>query len=167
MARFSLALALLAMAVSVACESSRHSNLYVDSGIEAELERISAIDNHAHPEKVVSDGEADRDYDALPADSIQDLALPTPFREGSPYFTEAWHGLFAYNYPDSKPEHLSELEVAKVKERKQRGDQYPSWILNRTNTDIMLANRVAMGRGLSAGSLQVGAVYGHVPFPSE
>ncbi len=150
MARFSLSLALLALSLSVSCQSSRRSQLYVDSSIESELAQISAIDNHAHPQKVVSDGEEDRDFDALPADSIQDLALPTPFREGSPYFQEAWRALFAYNFSDTRPEHLSQLEEAKRKEQKQRGDLYPSWILNRTNTDIMLANRVAMGRGLAA-----------------
>ena len=148
MARYRLSLALLAVGLSMSCERSSRSNLYVDSGLQAELAQISAIDNHAHPEKVVSYGEEDRDFDALPADSIQDMALPTPFREGSPYFPEAWHALFAYNFPDAKPEHTGELEEAKRKEKKQHGDQYPSWVLNRANTDSMLANRVAMGRGL-------------------
>ena len=32
--------------------------------------------------------------------------------------------------------------------QKQKGDLYPVWVLNHTNTEIMLANRVAMGRGL-------------------
>ena len=30
---------------------------------------------------------------------------------------------------------------------KQKGDLYPVWVLNHTNTEIMLSNRVAMGRG--------------------
>ena len=120
----------------------------MDSSLQSELAQIPAIDNHAHPQKVVSYGEEDREFDALPADSIQDLALPAPFREGSSLFQEAWHALYHYNFPDSKPEHMSELEDAKRKEQKQRGDQYPSWVLNRANTEIMLANRVAMGRGL-------------------
>ncbi len=148
MARVSVVLALLAFSLSISCEGPRRSNLYVDSSIESELAQISAIDNHAHPLKVVSYGEEDHDDDALPTDAIQDLALPTPFREGSPYFPEAWHALFNYSFSDSKPEHLGALEQAKRSEEKQRGDQYPSWVLNRTGTEVMLANRVAMGRGL-------------------
>ncbi len=148
MARFSLVFAVLAISACVSCENSRRSDLYVDSSIQSELAQIAAIDNHAHPQKVVSYGEEDRDFDALPADAIQDLALPTPFREGSPLFQEAWQALFAYNFPDGKPEHMSELKAAKRKEEKARGDQYPSWVLNRANTEIMLANRVSMGRGL-------------------
>ncbi len=148
MARFSVVLAVVALSLSISCGTTRRSNLYVDSSIESELAQISAIDNHAHPSKIVSYGEADRDNDALPTDAIQDLALPTPFREGSPCFPEAWHALFNYNSSDAKPEHLSELEAAKREEAKRRGDGYPSWVLNRAGTEVMLANRVAMGRGL-------------------
>lgn len=149
MTRSSLVVSLLAVWLNISCGTPHRSDLYVNSSIQSELNQISAIDNHAHPQKVVSYGEEDRDFDALPADSIQDLALPTPFRQGSPYFQQAWQGLFGYHFADSSPEHLSELEAAKRKERQQRGDQYPSWVLNRTNTEIMLANRVSMGRGLS------------------
>lgn len=150
MARVPVLFALIAFALSVSCESPRRPDLYVDSSIESELGQISAIDNHAHPQKVVSGGEEDLDSDALPPDAIQDLALPTPFRQGSRYFPAAWHALFNYNFSDHKPEHLAGLEQAKRNEQKRRGDQYPSWVLNRTGVDIMLANRVAMGRGLPA-----------------
>ena len=127
MKRRFLALALLTVLVTSSCESSRRSALYVDSSIQSDLAQISAIDNHAHPQSVVSSGDEARAFDALPADSMQDMALPTAFRAGSPYFQQAWHALFGYNFPDGKPEHLNELEDAKRKEQKQRGDLYPSW----------------------------------------
>lgn len=141
---FTLVLACLA----TACNRDPASHLTVDSSIDSELRLISAIDNHAHPMKVVSDGEQDRDFDALPGDAIQDLALPTPFRPDSPYFPQAWHALFGYNFSDAIPEHLAQLRRARRDIAKQKGDLYPSWVLNRSNTEIMLANRVAMGRGL-------------------
>ncbi len=134
----------------ISCNDPHRSGLYVDSSIEAELRQIHAIDNHAHPMKVVSPGEEDQDYDALPADAIQDLALPTPFREGSPYFPEAWHALFGYNYSDANKDRLADLEKRKRNVAKKKGDLYPVWVLNQANTEIMLANRVAMGRGLSS-----------------
>ncbi|MGA8030491.1 MAG: amidohydrolase family protein [Bryobacteraceae bacterium] len=148
--RLSIALTLAGFAFVLSCSRRNQSNLYIEPSIESELRQIHAIDNHAHPMKVVSYGEEDHDYDALPADAIQDQALPTPFREDSPYFPEAWHALFHYDYDDAKTEHLAELQKSKHDIAKQKGDSYPSWVLNQANTDIMLANRVAMGRGLPA-----------------
>ncbi|MBV9158238.1 MAG: amidohydrolase family protein [Acidobacteriaceae bacterium] len=148
MARRSLLLAATLLVV-LSCNQHDPPHLHVDSSIDSELHQIRAIDNHAHPLKVTADGETDRDFDALPADAIQDLSIPTPFRENSPYFPEAWHALFGYKYRDVKPEHLSELQQTKRTLAKQKGDLYPSWVLNQANTDIMLANRVAMGRGLT------------------
>jgi hypothetical protein len=146
MARWTLyALTLL---LTASCTRTHPSHLYVDSTIESELRQIHAIDNHAHPMKVTAPGEADHDYDALSMEGIEDLAMPAPFRPGNPYFPEAWHALFGYDYSDEKPEHLAELQKMKRKAASEKGDQYPSWVLNHANTDIMLANRVSMGRGL-------------------
>lgn len=124
------------------------AGLEVDTALESELRQTAAIDNHAHPVAVVSYGEEDHDYDALPADAIADLALPPLFREGSPYFPEAWHALFGYKYSDASREHVLILSKARQEMMKSKGDLYPSWVLNHANTDIMLANRVTMGRGL-------------------
>ena len=74
--------------------------------------------------------------------------LPLPLRPGSPYFPEAWHALFGYRYSDATAAHLKELQRAKADIEKEKGDSFPVWVLNQTNTAIMLANRVSMGRGL-------------------
>lgn len=122
--------------------------MHVDSSIAAEIRQIRAIDNHAHPLKVTGPGETDHDYDALPADALEDSPLPLPLRPGSPYFPEAWHALFGYRYSDATAAHLKELQRAKADIEKEKGDSFPVWVLNQTNTAIMLANRVSMGRGL-------------------
>lgn len=132
---------------SVSCDS-HSTHLYVESGIEAELRQIHAIDDHAHPQAVLGQGETDRNFDALPANAIQDLSLATPFRPDSPYFQEAWQALFKYPYSDASPAHLKALNKLRENTMRQKGDLYPSWVLNQANTDIMLANRVSMGRGL-------------------
>ncbi len=150
MPRLPLCITLLIACAAVACHRDPSSRLRVNDSIASELQQITAIDNHAHPMKVVSQGEEDQDYDALPADAIQDLAFPTPFRPDSPYFPQAWHALFGYDFSDSKPEHLAQLERAKRAVARQKGDLYPSWVLNQAKTEIMLANRVAMGRGLTS-----------------
>lgn len=123
----------LALAV-VVCVFSGCSKPPIASDIAAELEHTKSIDNHAHPMKVVGPGEQDRDFDALPADAVLQPALPVPSRPDNPLFHQAWQDLF-----NSQPK----AEIAK-----QKGDLYPVWILNHTDTEIMLANRVAMGRGL-------------------
>jgi hypothetical protein len=120
---------------AVVCVLSACSKPSISSDIEAELEHTKTIDNHAHPERVVAPGERDRDFDALPADAVTDLALPVAARPDNPMYAQAHKALFG----DSN----------KVDVERLRGDSYPVWVLNHTNTEIMLANRVAMGRGLS------------------
>src|ERR1700689_5289106 len=124
----------MCLAVLMGCSRPEDPDSHIASEIAAELEPTKAIDNHAHPMRVVATGEQDREFDALPADAIQEPALPVPGRPNNPLFVEASRELFGAE--------------AKAAIAKQRGDLYPVWILNHTNTEIMLANRVAMGRGL-------------------
>lgn len=135
--------------VFLGCNHGASPRLHVDGSIASELQHIAAIDNHAHPMKVVSNGEEDHDYDALSMEGIQDLAMAAPFSPDNPNFVAAWHALFAYGFVDSKPEHITQLQRIKAQVQKQKGDLYPAWVLNQANTEIMLANRVAMGRGLT------------------
>ncbi len=151
MTRFFFALLSGLLLFTAACSrESANPDLAVDSSLRDEIARTSAIDNHAHPVKMVAAGDEDRDYDALPADGLSDLAMPTPLRAGSPRFPEAWHALFGYHYSDSQPAHIAELVQAKRRMRQNKGDLYPSWVLNQARTDILLANRTAMGAGLPA-----------------
>ncbi|MBV8898314.1 MAG: amidohydrolase [Acidobacteriaceae bacterium] len=138
-----------ALCLATACTRPSTSEPYVNASVEAELRQISAIDNHAHPMAVQSAGQEDHDYDALPMEGIEDIALPTPFREGSPYFPQAWHALYNVDQGGDGRSNLSRIEALRSQVEKQKGDLYPAWVLNRSHTDIMLANRVSMGRGLS------------------
>ncbi|HST11853.1 MAG TPA: amidohydrolase family protein, partial [Terriglobales bacterium] len=47
------------------------------------------------------------------------------------------------------PEHVKELIAAREKVIREQGDNFPSWVLDRLGIEYMLANRVAMGRGLN------------------
>src|SRR5947209_484911 len=93
-----------------------------DPAIYDELSHVPAIDNHAHPVKVLSPGEVDGDVDALPTDAISDLALPTPMLENSPYIPEAWRGLFGYGRSGASRGHSKELSRKKLDIQKSKGD---------------------------------------------
>ena len=145
---FACFLAVACLLYMAAC-SQRLSDQAVDPSIQEQVNRITAIDNHAHPSKALAGGEKDVDNDALPADAIVDLAIPVPFRPGSPLFLQAWNALFGIPISSPPPSDLA-LQVSRKRQelQAQKGDLYPSFILNQCKTDIMLSNRVAMGRGL-------------------
>ncbi|HZS52858.1 MAG TPA: amidohydrolase family protein [Bryobacteraceae bacterium] len=141
--------AVAALCFLTACTKPSASDPYVNASLESELRQIPAIDNHAHPMAVVSAGEEDHDYDALSMEGVQDIALPAPFREGSPYFTQAWHTLYGLDQNDNVHPNLTRISAARQEMEKRKGDLYPVWVLNQSHTEVMLANRVIMGRGLT------------------
>ena len=111
---------------------------------------IRAIDNHAHPMRLLQPGEkSDPDVDALPADGIEEGPSPVRGRTDNPELVPLWRELYAYPYDDATPAHLAELETLRARVIAAKGEGYPSWILDRMGIDIMLSNRIALGAGLS------------------
>jgi hypothetical protein len=108
----------------------------VDSGLAAAIAQIRAIDNHAHPLLPPHAGmPADSDYDALPLAALPPFPLPAAFAPDNPQYAIAWRTL----YGDSSK---------RAKVMADHGDGWPTWALDQMGTDIMLANRVAVGPGL-------------------
>src|SRR5690242_9511501 len=103
--------------------------------IAVEIERIRAIDNHAHPLRAVAAGERDREFDALPVDNMEPSSDPVYLRPGDPGVTAASQALFG-------------ARAKKQSTMQEKGDAYPAWVLDQMGVDVMLANRVAMGRGI-------------------
>ena len=97
-----------------------------DPQLLAEIQKIKAIDNHSHPPKLVSAGEKDDDFDALPCDPLEPGDLPVAARPENPQFLAAWKALYGYRYNDASPDHVRELVQAKQKVMRQQGDNYPS-----------------------------------------
>jgi hypothetical protein len=120
-----------------------------DRQILAEVNRIQAVDNHTHVMKVVGPGEKDDDFDALPCDPLEPNETPFMASPENPKFLEAWQKLYGYKYNDREPQHVRELIAAKQQIQQEQGDSYPAWVLDKLNIQYMLANRVAMGRGLN------------------
>src|SRR5438128_231581 len=139
------------LAVAVAMTSLRvTAQSGTDRDLLAEIMKIKAIDNHAHPVKYVADGEPpDDEFDALPLDAIVAFPLPVRLSPTNPEFMRAWRDLYHYSHNDMSEAHIRELMNAKQAIIKQRREGTPAWILDQLNIETMFANRVAMGRGLT------------------
>jgi uncharacterized protein len=148
-----VALALAAAAFIAISEPASHVSAQagIDRDLLSDIMKIKAIDNHAHPVKYVADGEpADTEFDALPLDAIMPFPLPVRLSPTNPEFIRAWRDLYGYKHNDMSEAHVRELMSAKLAVIKQRGEGTPIWILDQLNIETMFANRVAMGRGLTA-----------------
>ena len=119
-----------------------------DPQLLAEINKIKAIDNHSHTPKLVSPGEKDDEFDALPCDPLEPNDPTTISRPENPQYLAAWRALYGYKYNDNSPEHVRELLQAKQKVRQEQGDNFPNWVLDQLGIETELSNRVAMGRGL-------------------
>ncbi len=122
-----------------------------DPQLAAEIAKIKAIDNHAHPLRFVAEGDKpDDEYDALPLEGLEPFALPPRLNPANPEYIGAWRALFGYKHDDMSEAHIKELIAAKQRVMRERGDGYPVWVLDQLGIETMFANRVAMGRGLTA-----------------
>ena len=85
--------------------------------IASEIARIRAIDNHAHPVRVVGAGEQpDREFDALPVDNMEAQSDPVALRPKSEAAKAATAALFGGS--------------SKAAMIQQKGEQYPAWVLD-------------------------------------
>ena len=120
-----------------------------DPDIVAEVPRIRAIDNHAHPVRFVTAGEQpDREFDALPVDNMEPESYALNLRPSAPMLLAAWRMLYGYTQPDLAPEHLRDGQERKRRLIEQHGEQHPAWVLDQMGVEVMLANRVEMGTSI-------------------
>ncbi len=123
----------------------------VDEALAREIAAIKAIDNHGHPLRLTLDGDPpDDEYDALTFETMEPAPAPVRIREDNREYIQAWKLLWGYPHDDMSKPHIDELMKTKARFMREKGDGYPAWVLDRLGIDVLLANRVAMGRGLTA-----------------
>jgi predicted TIM-barrel fold metal-dependent hydrolase len=150
MKRIAVALACLsALLASTPLVPRRAAQAEVDRALEEEIFKIKAIDHHAHPVRATREGEQDREFDALIPDVLEPSPVPVRLRPDNPEFVAAWRDLWGYRYDDMTEAHLHELDDLKQRATREHGDAHPAWVLDKLNIEVMFANRVAMGRGLT------------------
>jgi uncharacterized protein len=139
---------LLQIILVAACARTAPEGLDIDPQILSEVNAIRAIDNHAHPVRFVASGEPDKEFDALPVDSMEAASDPLQLRPDDHGVMQAWQALWHYPNTDAKPEHIQKWKEHKERMIRQHGIDHPVWVLDQSGIDIMLANRVHMGSSI-------------------
>src|SRR5260370_19335830 len=107
----------------VLCSCTRQTDPRVDPQLASEIEKIKAIDNHAHP--VRPGNPPDTEFDALPVEHLEPYPEPIRTRLNSPVVAEARQAM------------------AKIDKSN------PARVLDALGIDVMIANRVAMSPPVS------------------
>ncbi len=117
-----------------------------DAELTAFIEKIRAVDNHTHVNTVAP---GDSESDALPLEVLLPFEIPARLRPENPDWLAAYRALYDYHHPDLNEAHMTELRSTMQRVAKEQGDKFPEWVLDKIGTEVMLANRVAMGPGLA------------------
>jgi predicted TIM-barrel fold metal-dependent hydrolase len=122
----------------------------VDSALASYINSIQAIDNHAHPMLPVPAGApADSDFDALPLDAIPAFDLPNRLKTDNPIWRAAQQALYGVAPSLTSAAWHAALDNAVEDTRHARGQGFPAWALDQAGIEVMLANRVSVGPGLT------------------
>ena len=143
---------LLSGGVMISCGPSQRTDapgLAVPSrsapGIAAFIATIRAVDHHSHPNSVAPD---DADADALPLDGIVPFDLPAPLHSDHPDWLAAYKALYSYPYDDLSDAHMSAWRPTLLQAITAKGEQFPAWVMDQVGTEVLFANRIALGPGL-------------------
>ena len=121
-----------------------------DAGLAGYIDGIKAIDAHAHPLTYTGAGTpADTDFDALPLDGLPPFNVPWGLRPEHPAYREAQVALYGLRTADTGAAYATTLNRARTAILQREGVHFPAWVLDQAGIDVMLANRIAMGPGLT------------------
>jgi hypothetical protein len=130
-----------------ACAVAQQPQILPD--LAREIDSIPAIDNHAHPMLSPPADVTDREFDALPVDSMAPQTDPVALRPDWPPLHDAWRALFDINLqPPLTPDTQKQLDAARARVKAREGEHYSAYVLDKSGIGTMVANRVAMGTGV-------------------
>jgi uncharacterized protein len=142
--RKQISLAVAALLAASLCVAQRS-----DPEISRQIAAIQAIDNHAHPVLAPPADTSDREFDALPVSSLEPQSDPVALRPDFPLLGTAWKALYGFDVsPPLDAQGLERLNDVRKKVAAQQGEHFPAWVIEQAGIDTMLANRVAMGKGV-------------------
>ena len=137
----------------------------IDPEIAAFLNSTKAFDNHAHP---VLPAPGDREFDALPVDSMEPETDVLAWRDDNPQLLPAWQALWHFT-PAKFPldaDGMKQLQAARAAVRTREGTHFDEWLLDQSGIATQVANRVAMGDGVTPAALPLGPVRRRAALPT-
>ncbi|MCW3117437.1 MAG: amidohydrolase [Chitinophagaceae bacterium] len=117
-----------------------------DTELAEFINNIKAVDNHAHPNTMEPD---DKGSDALPLDGLGNIELPARVRPESQTWLNASRTLYRFTGDELNEKAMKDLTDTAQIVMKEKGEKFPDWALDQANIEVMLANRITMGPGIS------------------
>jgi predicted TIM-barrel fold metal-dependent hydrolase len=117
-----------------------------DTSLAAFINQVKAVDNHAHANTIDAD---DKGSDALPLDGLGNIELPVRVRPESKIWVDAAKAVYGFNTTELNENTLKNLIDTERNVMKQKAENFPSWALDQAGIEVMFANRITMGAGLS------------------
>jgi len=110
------------------------------------INKIKAIDNHSHANTIDPN---DKGFDALPLDALFPFELPARVRPDSKVWLAAAKAVYGFKGDELNETTLKALADTAANVMKQKGEKFPEWALDQAGTEVLLANRITMGPGLT------------------
>ena len=117
-----------------------------DTELAEFISKIKAVDNHVHPNTIDPN---DKSSDALPLDGLGAIELPVRVRPESQTWIDASKALYRFTGTELNEKTMKVLMDTIENVRKQKAEKFPNWALDQANIEVMFANRITMGPGLS------------------
>jgi predicted TIM-barrel fold metal-dependent hydrolase len=107
-----------------------------DPVLVEQIAKIKAIDNHSHMEPAT----ANQGTEEEPADLLGQPRFDKPvnLRFDNPHWIGAWRYLYEYKYNDMEKEHLSLVFEQKQRIKREQGENYPTWVLDKLGIETAL-----------------------------
>ena len=118
-----------------------------DTELAEFISKIKAVDNHSHANTIDPN---DKGFDALPLDAIFPFELPARVRPGSQQWLAAAKAVYGFTGDELNEKAMKDLADTAANVMKQKGEKFPEWALDQAGIEVMLANRITMGPGLSS-----------------
>jgi len=123
--------------------------LGIDPQIAQEIATIWAVDDHAHSMLAPPAEATDREFDALPVDSLEPESVPPAFRPDYPPLADAWKALWGFDgQPPLDADGLQRLKEARDRVKRAQSGNFSNWVIDQAHIGTQVANRVAMGTGV-------------------
>ena len=143
-----------AMMCLSSCNQSETANAETSSTLSANeqeladyINKIKAVDNHAHANTIEAN---DKGSDALPLDGLGNIELPARVRPGSHVWLDAAKAIYGFKEDELDKRSMKSLIDTEQSIMKQKGEKFPEWALDQAGIEVMFANRISMGPGLSS-----------------